>query len=252
MNEHEHGYERGPGGPEDRAGERDRPRVKVTDRRRVRPEHGAAPSGGDPAPARDPVSAEEAATGPAATTGAAATGSAVPAGEAAGGGVEAGPDGPEGDRDRPEGGSELEAARRQAGEYREHLQRLQAEFDNYRKRVLKEQTRAVEMAAEPLVRRLLEVLDDFELALMAAGQKPDFDRFLHGVELVYAKLVETLRAEGVERIEADGHPFDPNVHEALMQTGEADGEPVVDDVLRQGYTMRGRVIRPAGVRVTRR
>lgn len=229
MNEHEHGYEQGPGGPEDRAGERERPRVKVTDRRRVRPDHGADPSAGDPTPA--PGSVEDA--------GAGATAGAVAAG------VEAG-------RDRSEGGSELEAARRQAGEYREHLQRLQAEFDNYRKRVLKEQTRAVEMAAEPLVRRLLEVLDDFELALMAAGQKPDFERFLHGVELVYAKLMDTLRAEGVERIEADGHPFDPNVHEALMQTGEADGEPVVDDVLRQGYTMRGRVIRPAGVRVARR
>ena len=68
--------------------------------------------------------------------------------------------------------SELEAARRQAAEYRDHLQRLQAEFDNYRKRVLKEQTRAVEMAAEPVVRRLLEVLDEFDLALMAAEQRP--------------------------------------------------------------------------------
>src|SRR5207249_6316402 len=68
----------------------------------------------------------------------------------------------------------------QVTEYKEHLQRLAAEFDNYRKRVLKEQTRAVEMAAEPLMRRLLEVLDEFELALMAAEQRPDFDRFLHG------------------------------------------------------------------------
>ncbi|HWO69610.1 MAG TPA: nucleotide exchange factor GrpE, partial [Actinomycetota bacterium] len=146
---------------------------------------------------------------------------------------------------------ELEEARRQAAEYRDHLQRLQAEFENYRKRVLKEQTRAVERAAEPLVRRLLEVLDEFELALMAAEDRPDFDRFLHGVELVYAKLVEALKAEGLERIEALGKPFDPAEHEALMQTGEGDGEPVVADVLRQGYRLRGHVIRPAGVKVTR-
>jgi len=140
----------------------------------------------------------------------------------------------------------------QVTEYKEHLQRLAAEFDNYRKRVLKEQTRAVEMAAEPLMRRLLEVLDEFELALMAAEQRPDFDRFLHGVELVYAKLVETLRAEGLQRIEAKGKPFDPSQHEALMQSGEGDGEPVVADVLRQGYSLRGRVLRPAGVKVARR
>jgi len=137
-------------------------------------------------------------------------------------------------------------------EYRDHLQRLAADFDNYRKRVLKEQTRAVEMASEPIVRRLLEVLDEFELALMAAEQKPDFDRFLHGVELVYAKLMDTLRSEGLERIEAQGKPFDPSLHEALMQAGDQEGEPVVADVLRPGYTLRGRVIRPAGVKVVRR
>jgi molecular chaperone GrpE len=143
-------------------------------------------------------------------------------------------------------------AGQQVQEYREHLQRLAADFDNYRKRVLKEQTRAVEMASEPLMRRLLEVLDEFELALMAAEQKPDFDRFLHGVELVYAKLLDSLRAEGLEKIEALGRPFDPSHHEALMQSGEAEGEPVVADVLRPGYTLRGRVIRPAGVKVVRR
>ena len=148
--------------------------------------------------------------------------------------------------------SELEAAKRQAAEYRDHLQRLQAEFDNYRKRVLKEQTRAVEMASEPLIRRLLEVLDEFDLALMSAEKKPDFDKFLHGVELVYAKLQDILRSEGLQRINAEGKPFDPAMHEALMQSGESDGDPVVGDVYRQGYTMRGRVIRPAGVKVVRK
>ena len=149
--------------------------------------------------------------------------------------------------DRP---ADLEAVKAEADEYREHLQRLQAEFDNYRKRVLKEQTDAVERAAAPAILRLLEVLDDFELALMAATDKPDFDRFLHGVELVYAKLADTLKAEGLERIEAEGKPFDPERHEALMQTGDGD-HLVVADVQRPGYTFRGRVLRPAGVRVHR-
>jgi molecular chaperone GrpE len=146
---------------------------------------------------------------------------------------------------------DLASAKAQAQEYLDHLRRLQAEFDNYRKRVLKEQTRAVEHAAEPVVRRLLEVLDDFELALIAAERQPDFEKFLKGVELVYAKLLDTLKAEGIERIEAEGRPFDPELHEALMQTGDGNGEPVVADVLRPGYTLRGRVLRPAGVRVER-
>jgi molecular chaperone GrpE len=145
---------------------------------------------------------------------------------------------------------DIDAARAEAAEYLDHLRRLQAEFDNYRKRVLKEQTDAVERAAAPTIQRLLEVLDDFELALMSASDKPDFDRFLHGVELVYAKLADTLKAEGLERIDAQGKPFDPENHEALMQTGEGD-HLVVADVLRPGYTLRGRVIRPAGVRVNR-
>jgi molecular chaperone GrpE len=196
----------------------DRPKVKVTDKRRVRPD-GEAPAG--ESSAGTPVISP---------------GEAPVVGESE----------PTLSRD------ELEAAQKQAAEYREHLQRLAAEFDNYRKRVLKEQTRAVEMAAEPLVRRLLEVLDEFDLALMAAEQKPDFDRFLHGVELVYAKLKEILRSEGLERIDAEGKPFDPSLHEALMQGGGVEGDPVVADVLRPGYTMKGRVIRPAGVKVVRK
>ena len=146
---------------------------------------------------------------------------------------------------------ELSLAREQAQTYLEHLQRLQAEFDNYRKRVLREQTSAVELASEPVMRRLLDVLDEFELALMHASEKPDYDRFLHGVELVFANLADALRAEGLEKIEAQGKPFDPELHEALLQSGEGDGDPVVADVLRNGYTLRGRVLRPAGVRVER-
>jgi molecular chaperone GrpE len=147
---------------------------------------------------------------------------------------------------------EVQKSKAEAAEYLEHLQRLKAEFDNYRKRVLREQTRAVEFATEPLVMRLLEVLDEFELALVAAEQKPDFDKFLHGVEIVYAKLADILKAEGLERIEAKGKPFNPELHEALFQADGEEGEPHVSDVLRSGYKLKGRVIRPAGVKVVRR
>ena len=90
-----------------------------------------------------------------------------------------------------------------------------------------------------------------DLALIAAERRPDFDAFRKGVELVYAKLAETLRAEGLERIEAEGKTFDPNEHEAMMQTGEGEGDPHVAEIFRQGYKLRGSVIRPASVRVER-
>jgi molecular chaperone GrpE len=144
---------------------------------------------------------------------------------------------------------ELTRARAQAAEYRDHLQRLQAEFENYRKRVTASQQRLVDTEVQRFVARLLEVLDEFDLALIAAERSPDFDSFRRGVELVYAKLAETLRSEGLERIDAQGKVFDPNEHEALMQTGDAEGEPHVAEVFRQGYRLRGSVIRPASVRV---
>ena len=147
--------------------------------------------------------------------------------------------------------SDLESATREATEYRDHLMRLQAEFDNYRKRVQKEQALIAERAVEPTVLAMLEVADDFELALISATSQPDFDAFLRGVELVYAKFLDTLRATGVEKIDAQGTKFDPELHEALMQEGDGDGEAIVADVLRPGYTMRGRVVRPSGVKVRR-
>ncbi|MFL5797203.1 MAG: nucleotide exchange factor GrpE [Actinomycetota bacterium] len=147
----------------------------------------------------------------------------------------------------------MDRAQTEAAEYRDHLQRLQAEFDNFRKRTIREQTSTLERASEPIMRRLLEVLDEFDLALMAAERTPDLEQFLRGVELVYAKLRDILEAEGLQRIDADGKTFDPEQHEALMHAeGEGDGELVVEDVFRQGYTLKGRVLRPAGVRVTRK
>jgi len=146
---------------------------------------------------------------------------------------------------------ELAEAKAKADEYLQHLQRLQAEFDNYRKRVIREQTSTLELAAEPVMRRLLEVLDEFELALLHAHEDVDRDRFLKGIELVYAKLMDALKSEGLQRIDAEGAPFDPNLHEALMQTGDGSGEPHVAEVFRPGYTLKGRVLRPAGVRVER-
>jgi len=137
-------------------------------------------------------------------------------------------------------------------EYLDTLRRVQAEFENYRKRVIKEQTALVDRATSGLVEQLLPVLDSFELALKnfdAAGGA-DTESVRKGVELVYAELLGVLEKAGLSRVEAEGKPFDPNVHEAVMQE-EGDGEPVVTDVLRTGYTLKGRVLRPAMVKVSR-
>ena len=236
MTEHDHIEEQ----------EQRRPRVRVTDKRRVSQDDGAEPRA-TATEGREVVASGGSAADPGFTE-------AGEVGESGGSEARASEPkersaGREADR---AGLSEEPESTKEAADLRDHLQRLQAEFANYRKRVLKEQTRAVEMASEPLLRRLLEVLDEFDLALIAAERKPDFEQFLHGVELVYAKLQEILRAEGLERIDAEGKPFDPERHEALMQGHDGDGDPFVADVLRQGYTLRGRVIRPAGVKVGRR
>ena len=137
-------------------------------------------------------------------------------------------------------------------EYLETLRRVQAEFENYRKRVIKEQTALVDRATSGLVEQLLPVLDSFELALknVDSAGSDDIESVRKGVELVYAELLGVLEKAGLSRIEAEGKPFDPNVHEAVMQE-DGDGEPVVTDVLRTGYTLKGRVLRPAMVKVSR-
>jgi molecular chaperone GrpE len=145
--------------------------------------------------------------------------------------------------------SQLESER---DEYLDTLRRVQAEFENYRKRVIKEQTALVDRATSGLLEQLLPVLDSFELALknLDAADSDDIESVRKGVELVYAELLGVLEKAGLSRIEAEGKPFDPNVHEAVMQE-DGDGEPAVTDVLRTGYTLKGRVLRPAMVKVTR-
>jgi len=129
-------------------------------------------------------------------------------------------------------------------------QRLQADFENYRKRVLREQTALVERATEGLIERLLPVVDSFELAIANIGGDTDVESLRKGVELVYAELLGVLERAGLEPINAQGEPFDPNVHEAVMQE-DGPGEPRVGDVLRSGWKLKGRVLRPAMVKVTR-
>ena len=144
-------------------------------------------------------------------------------------------------------GDELTRLAAERDEYLAHLQRTQAEFDNYRKRQLRDQTVHLERANASLVEQILPVLDSFELALGSGGT--DVERLRKGVELVYGELLGALEKAGLERIEALGKPFDPEEHEAVMHVEDDGGEPGVRDVVRSGYRFKGRVIRPAMVKV---
>ena len=148
--------------------------------------------------------------------------------------------------------ADLAKARSEAESYLDDLRRLQADFDNYRKRTLREQTARTASASQALVARLLPVLDNFELAVSAAEQSRDFDRMLKGVEMVLGALREVLESEGLVKIEAEGKPFDPERHEAVIAVEEEDTEPgMVVDIVRAGYELRGKVLRPAMVKVAK-
>jgi molecular chaperone GrpE len=146
--------------------------------------------------------------------------------------------------------ADIDLLQRERNDLLDTSQRLQADFENYRKRVLREQTALVERATEGLVEQLLPVLDSFELALANLDADVDIDRVRKGIELVYAELLGVLERAGLERIDALDEPFDPNEHEAVMQE-DGDGEPRVGGVLRTGWKLKGRVLRPAMVKVVR-
>jgi molecular chaperone GrpE len=148
--------------------------------------------------------------------------------------------------------ADLAKARAEAESYLDDLRRLQADFENYRKRTLREQTARAASASQALVTRLLPVLDNFELAVSAAEQSRDFDRMLKGVEMVFGELRQALEGEGLVKIEAEGKPFDPERHEAVIAVEQEDTEPgMVVEIVRAGYELRGKVLRPAMVKVAK-
>ena len=140
---------------------------------------------------------------------------------------------------------ELASVTHERDDYLDRLQRLKAEFDNYRKRAARDQESLVARATERLVKELLPVVDDLERALEAAA-KHEEATLEEGVRLVHRELRDTLATEGLVEIETDGR-FDPHVHEALVaQPSEADEGSVID-VVQKGYRLGDRVLRPARV-----
>jgi len=128
------------------------------------------------------------------------------------------------------------------------LKRLAAEFDNYRKRVARDQEGLVARAGERVVKELLPVLDDLERALEAAAEHEEA-KLEEGVRLVHRNLASLLEREGLAEIETNGR-FDPHVHEALLSQPSEQEEGSVLDVVQKGYKLGDRVIRPARVVVS--
>ena len=144
----------------------------------------------------------------------------------------------------------LEEERKRNEEYLTSLRYLQADFENYRKRVEKDMKETGENSSRRLVARLLSVLDELDLATAhSKGGAPD-DELREGVLMVQKNLLTALESEGLERIEAVGRAFDPALHEAVTKVqGAARGQDMVVEEFRSGYTFRGRVIRPSMVKV---
>jgi molecular chaperone GrpE len=131
-------------------------------------------------------------------------------------------------------------------ELEEKLARLQAEFENYKKRAARENEMLREKAAADAMLKLLPVVDDFDMAI-AHMDKSAHKEFRHGIELIYVKLLDTLKREGVEEMKCLGQSFDPYKHDALRATVGEEGRIV--EIIQKGYTLRGNVLRHAKVAV---
>ena len=143
----------------------------------------------------------------------------------------------------------LEEERKRNEEYLTSLRYLQADFENYRKRVEREMGELEEFSTLALVRKLISVLDDLDLAVASATKAED-KGLLEGVKMVQKNLNSALEAEGLKTIKAVGVPFDPSTHEAVDKVqGKDNTEDIVVEELRKGYTFKGKVLRPSAVKV---
>ncbi len=147
---------------------------------------------------------------------------------------------------------ELNECRTKADEYLDGWQRARAEFLNYKKRVERDQSQVYQNASGSILRRFLEVLDDLDLALKNRPLEGEGEAWAAGIELIYRKLNSILEGEGVKEIDAEGQPFDPNLHEAVTseESDEYESGQVIE-VIKRGYLIGERVLRPALVRVAR-
>jgi len=147
----------------------------------------------------------------------------------------------------------LQEAESRAAENYDKYVRSMAEFDNYKKRTLREKTEAIQYGTENLLREILPLADNMERALEHACSSDDFEAFKEGLRMLQEQFLSCLQKHGVEKIEAVGKDFDPHVHEAMMQVeSDEHGDSKVVGEFEKGYLLNGRLLRPAKVSVCRR
>lgn len=148
--------------------------------------------------------------------------------------------------------AELEEARREKEQFRNLAQRAQADLINYKRRVEEERQDFERQVTSRLLLKLLEIMDDFERALAHVPAEDEQEPWVEGIRMIFQKMNALLEAEGVAKIQAQGQPFDPWEHEALFhEEAESLPEGHVVQVIREGYRLRDRVLRPAQVSVAR-
>jgi len=146
----------------------------------------------------------------------------------------------------------LAAKTKEVERLQDRLLRLQAEFDNYKKRMVREKTEFLKFANESLLLEFLPVLDNLERALASARAEAAPSALADGIEMIVRLFLGTLEKFGVKPMDAAGKPFDPSLHQAVAQVEAPDGsENLVVDEIQKGYLLEGRVLRPAMVRVSR-
>ena len=146
--------------------------------------------------------------------------------------------------------AELGRLSKDANEFQDRYLRTLADFDNFRKRQRDETSRQISCAKENLISKLLPIFDNFERAVQAAEAKHSYESLLEGVSLTMRQLTDMLEKEGVTPISAVGEEFNPELHEAMMRecTDECPDNTVLEE-FEKGYTLNGKLLRPARVKV---
>ena len=145
----------------------------------------------------------------------------------------------------------LREERKKSSDFLNRLKYLQADFENYRKRMGKEIQETAKISKEKLIINLLNVMDELELALISGRKTKNKQALLNGVEMTLKKMCSTLEQEGLTKIKAVGQSFDPNLHEVIMKipTKEYKENMIIEEI-RKGYLLKDKVIRPSAVKIT--
>lgn len=149
-----------------------------------------------------------------------------------------------------------EALKAKEEEYKnlfQQFQRLQADFDNFRKRTIKEKDELRERAAQNLIEETLPVLDNFQRAIDSGKQQGEAEKFIEGVEMIYTQFFNILKDNGLEMIDCVGKEFNPEVHQAVSQMEVQDEEDnIVLEEVQKGYLLKGKLLRPSMVIVSKK